>query len=409
MARIAFAWELGSDLGHAMACASLAQALRARGHTCAYIFRDLAAAAHLPEAAGLDLLQAPRCRHAGDTATLPASFTEILLGNGYADPGELAAIVGAWRSLLVRWRADLVVADFAPGALLAARSLAMRRVAYGNGFTIAPRADPMPAFRFDEPVAPARLVEADARALRSINAALARFGTAPLTRLADFLATDEDFLCTFPQLDHYGTRPASGYWGPRLRTEQGLDVEWPEGPGQRVLLYLRTAFPHLDALIDHLAAGPHRVIAFLPGSSEAQRKRLAGGRRVVLERPARLDRLLRHCDLVVSHGGEIATGSLALGVPQLTFPNHYEQYITAVRFEQLGAGRQLPATASARDVLATLEAVLGNARFALAARSFAQKHAGFTPSEQRRRIVLRIEEILAGPILSPTTNPGSPG
>lgn len=407
MARIAFAWELGSDLGHAMACASLAQALRARGHTCAYIFRDLAAATHLPEGAGLDLLQAPRCRHAGDTGTLPVSFTEILLGNGYADPGELTAIVSAWRSLLARWRTDLVVADFAPGALLAARTLALRRVAYGNGFTVAPRADPMPAFRFDEPVARTRLIDADARALASVNAALDRFGGAPLARLADLLATDEDFLCTLPQLDHYGARPATGYWGPRLRTEQGLDIEWPEGPGQRVLVYLRSAFPHLDALIDHLAAGPHRVIAFLPGANGPQRARLASRKRVVLERPARLDRLLRLCDLVVSHGGEIATGSLALGVPQLTFPNHYEQYISAVRFEQLGAGRQLPPGASAQDALATLEAVLANPRFALAARSFAQQYPGFTPSEQRRRIALRIEEILAGPIISPTTTTGS--
>jgi UDP:flavonoid glycosyltransferase YjiC (YdhE family) len=398
VARIAFAWELGSAFGHAIGCASLAQPLHAHGHEIAFMFRELAQLAYLPEAEAYALFQAPRYRREGEAATSPASYTEILLGSGYRDADTLAGLLGAWRSLLSHWRADLVVADSAPTALLAARSMGLRRVTYGNGFSIPPRLDPLPAFRFDEPVEHARLVAADRQVLTNINVALARFGAAPLARLADLFAADEQFLCTFPQLDHYGMRGASGYWGPRSRLDKGLHRDWPEGGAKRVFVYLTNACVQLDALIACLAASPHRVIAFVPNLDAVQRDRLAGRGRLVLDRHARLDSLLQQCDLMITHGGELAAGGLTRGVPQLCLPMHYEHYVTARRIEQLGAGAWLPLNAGPAQVAETVAHVLANPRLALAARAFSQQHAAFSAVEQRRRIVARLQELLALPL-----------
>jgi hypothetical protein len=394
MARVSFAWELGLSYGHAIGCAGLARPLSLHGHPIAFMFRELRQLAVIPESSGYDVFQAPCELQAGENAGTPASYADVLLGCGYRDPGRLVGLLGGWRKLLELWRPDLVVADFAPTALLAARSLGIRRVTYGNGFFTPPRLTPLPAFRFDEPADAAHLARSDAHALASANAALAHFGVEPLPALADMFTTDEDFLCTFPELDHYGTRPHAGYWGPRLRLDMGYDVSWPAGVGPRVFLYVQKYLAQMDPLIDCLAAGPYRVLAWVPGLEAPRRARLAARGAVVMDRPARMEQLLRTCDLVVSLGGDIAHGGLMFGVPQLVFPQHYEQYLVARRVEQIGAGAWIGPGAGREAIEYALRALTGDARFKAAASAFARRYPSYSPAEQRRRIVQRIEAIL---------------
>lgn len=397
MARIVFAWELGSSVGHVLSCAGLARALHAKGHSIAFVLRELQPLPLVPECRNYDVFQAPRSPREAMGADIPVSYAEILLGCGWRDPGELAALLAGWRSLFSHWKADLLVADFAPTALLAAAATGLRRTTFGNGFFTPPRLSPLPAFRVDTPVDAARVAAADTEAHAQANAALAQHGAPRLARLADAFAVDEDFLCTFPELDHYETRPLSGYWGPRLRTDLGNPIDWPEGSGKRVLVYLQRNLPQIDALIDVLAASPHRVIAYVPGLDAGRRARLSGRGRVVIDRPVRLDVVLPHCELLVCHGGEIAGGATASGVPALLFPSHYEQYLTARRLEQLGAGGWFGPGAAARDVKIGVEAMTSDPRYASNARAFAQRYRTWSPQEQRRRIVARIEELLAAP------------
>ena len=410
MARIAFAWEMGGEYGHVMSCAGLASGLAAKGHRIAFMFRELRQLSVVPEARDYDVFQAPRCAREGVGMDMPVGYIDIMQGCGYKDPRELTGLVGGWRALLSGWRPDLVVADFAPTALLAARSLDLRRVTYGNGFFVPPRSTPLPPFRFDAPVDLARLGRAEQAVLACINTAMPRLGAKPLARVADLFDADEHFICTFPELDHYGTRETSGYWGPRVRFDRGAEIEWPQGTGKRIFVYVKTNLPMLDPLLDVLAASPHRIVAYIPGLDEARRKRFASPRRIVTDKPVRLERFLRECDLLVSHGGEISAGALMYGVPSLVFPTHYEQYATARRYEQLQTGVWLGPGATADLVPRGLDAALDPRRADLA-RIFAKRYAAFSPMEQRRRIVLRIEELLRGrgAILSPPSTQGMPG
>jgi UDP:flavonoid glycosyltransferase YjiC (YdhE family) len=113
----------------------------------------------------------------------------------------------------------------------------------------------------------------------------------------------------------------------------------------------------------------------------------------VSSRPLRLDLLMRACDLAISQAGELSTSVLMLGVPSLLLPGHYEQYLTARRLEQLGSAAWLGVRARPGDVAHAMGLVLGNPRFADAARRYAKRYPGFSPAEQRRRIVARIEQI----------------
>lgn len=395
MARIAIAWEMGGELGHAMACAMLARALAQRGHRIAFMFRELRQLGALPDADRYEVFQAPMSLFEGHGAGPSYSMADILLGCGYDDPRKLTGLLGGWLALLDRWGAELVVCDSAPTALLAARMRGLPRVSFGNGFQIPPRLSPLPAFRIDAELKPGHLARSDAHALESVNAALAVFGARALRTLAEAFESDEDFLCTFPELDHYAGRPTAAYWGPRYHIEAGEEVRWPPHEGPRVLVYLRRTLPQLDALIDALAAGPCRVAAYIPELEPERRARLQSARRIVSERPLRLKPLLEGCELVVSHGGNVAAGALMAGVPQLVFPTQYEQFLTALRLAQVGSGLWLGPGAKGADVATTLRRLLSKPAFATAARAFARRYALFSPAEQQRRIVQRIEDILS--------------
>jgi hypothetical protein len=404
MARIAFAWELGGEFGHAMACSALARVLHARGHRIAFMFRELHQLSFLPGNSNYEIFQAPVSVGEGHGAPVPGSFADILLGCGYDTPRHLAGLLGGWLALFNGWKPDLLVADFAPTALLAGRALGLKRVSYGNGFATPPRLSPLPAFRFDAPVSPEHVAQVDAHALASANASLERFGAKPMRHLAEQFETDEDFLATFPELDAYGTRPKAGYWGPRFNVDAGASVHWPAGTGKRVLVYVKKNLPQLDALIAALAKGPHRVAAFIPELDQARRDTLRGPSRIVSEQPMRLGPLLAECDLFVSQGGNVTVGTLMSGVPQLVIPMQYEQYLTARRIEQVGAGLWIAPKASPGEVATAVQRVLREPRFAAAAHAFSRRYPAYSPAEQQRRIVARMEEIVA----SPSRWPASP-
>lgn len=395
MARIALTWEIGGSLGHATSIARLALRLRERGHHVGLFLRSLATLRYLPETQGMEVYQAPRWLAEGAGQHRPAGVVDILRGVGYLDPDTFAGLLGAWRSLLSRWKPDLVLADFAPTSLLAARTLGIRRATFGNGFFAPPRLTPIPPFRVDSPVDEARLRATEAEVLASVNGALERWRLPPLRNLAELLEADEDFLCTFPELDHYGTRPVSGYWGPRISMDGGRAVDWPPGPGKRVFIYVQRDLEWLDELLEALRQRPHSVVAFIPGLDAARAKAFQGPRRRVCEGFVRLERLYPQCDLLVSHGGEIAGGTLAHGIPLLTFPTQYEQFLTTVRIAQLGAGLTPSIPRVPGQVAGLIDRLLGEPSFAACARAFARRYPTWSPAEQRRRIIHRIEALVA--------------
>ncbi|APV50135.1 hypothetical protein BWI17_10835 [Betaproteobacteria bacterium GR16-43] len=400
MARIAVVWELGNSLGHATSTARLGEALQKRGHSVSLFLRETGALRYLPEARSLEVFASPAIPEA-PTAFAPSTYPHILAGSGYRDAETLSPLFNGWREHFARVKPDLVITDFGPTALLAARALGIRRATYGNGFFTPPRLTPLPPFRIEAPVEAQKSAADEAYVLGVVNEVLVRSKSGPLECLAQQFESDEDFLCTFPELDHYGTRPASGYWGPRISTDGGRIVDWPEGNGKRVLVYLPATVPCLDELFATLKARGHCVIAFIPGLEPARRAAYASSRIRMTETLVRLDRLLPACDLLVSMGGEIGPGSLAHGVPLLLLPQHYEQLLTALRVELMGAGIGIRnagesiALAARTGVAAPLDRILQDPSFTQAARNFAARYKGWSPAEQRRRVLARIEELVA--------------
>jgi UDP:flavonoid glycosyltransferase YjiC (YdhE family) len=137
MASVLYAWEFGANLGHIGTFLPIARELRAHGNAVHWVVTHPHQAARLLPKAGFDWLQAPTMPEQQREGP-PLSYADILLRYGYADSNNLLGLVVAWRELLRLTGANVVLADHAPTAILAARTLDIPVMLFGSGFFAPP-------------------------------------------------------------------------------------------------------------------------------------------------------------------------------------------------------------------------------------------------------------------------------
>ena len=397
---VLFCWELGAGLGHMMQVLPLARDLAAEGHTVYIAVRDVAAATAVFGGAGVRFLQAPL--YTPRVARFPRqlNFAQLLANLGFSDDFDLFGLVCAWRNLMQMVRPDLIVFDHSPMALVAARSLDLtaRRALIGSGFCCPPDTFPLPAFRPQGigPVEDARLVAVEVEVVGRINRLLANWGQPRIERLGElYSGVDDNFLTTFPELDHYASRKGAAYWGPVITGDDagGEAPRWPDAPGKHVYAYLKPS-PELPRVVEALAAARCPTVLCIDGASEGLRRRLESPTVRVEAAPLDLARVARECDLAVLNGGHGVTAEMLLaGKPMFHVPLYLEQRLTAEAVAALGAAEVAPPR-SADPVGTRLDALLHDESYGAAARRFAERYAAFDPRRQREAMLARAEELI---------------
>jgi UDP:flavonoid glycosyltransferase YjiC (YdhE family) len=406
MASIVLCWELGAALGHAGRLKALARPLVARGHAVSFVLRDLVHTRRLLAGAsnpGIPVYQAPLWLHRVEG--LPpgeASLADILLACGWLDADAMAGLVDGWRHLLRVLHADVVVGDYAPAALLAARSLGIPGSAVGAGFQIPP-AGPLPPLRDWDTVPQARMAATEARVLATANAVLARHGAAPYGRAADLLRGDVPLLCTWPELDPWGRAKADERWvGPTIAAAGAGVPAWPEGGGPRVFAYLRGPHPEHGAMLDALARAGCRTLCYLPEVAAGAAPPYAHPLVAWAAGPVALHAALRESTFAICHAGESTVSqSLLAGVPLLMLPRTAEAFLTARRVRRLGAGINVNEMARPLDWNAVVGRMLEGRDFRVAAQAFARRHADFDADRQTEAIADVLETLLRRPAAAP--------
>src|ERR1035437_3157699 len=156
MSKLLYAWEFGANFGHIGAFLPLARTLRQRGHDVRWAVSQTGPTARLLACENFTWLQAPFGQEM-PRAGPPLSYNDILLRFGYANSQDLLGLVVAWRELLRLTGAQAVLADHAPTAILAARTLGIPVVLFGSGFYVPPRQRPLPSMRPWMALPPGRL------------------------------------------------------------------------------------------------------------------------------------------------------------------------------------------------------------------------------------------------------------
>ena len=393
MSRILLAWELGTGFGHLGPFLGLAPKLLERGHELHIAAREIAGAVKAVGNLPITVHQAPLCLNTySSLQEPPLNYAEILMRYGYLEPAMLKAMLTAWQSLLRATAADILIADHAPTALLAARLLGLPRAVVGGPFNVPPAAEPTSNMRPWVAVPPQRLADSDRRVLDVINGAL------PAGRNIDALHRIFDgamrMLAGVPELDPYGARDPDDYLGLQALSTGYAEPVWPPGEGPRIFAYLNPNYPHLERALQALASSRARVLAYVFGGNTALMQKYAGASLQFSPQPLDFRRVIADCDLCVCHGNSGTTlGMLSGGRPVLVLPMHLEHFLLGKSVERAGAGRVVHPDEATPDIAGALAAMLGDAAYASSARALAGRYAGESVGTMTDRAVARIEAL----------------
>lgn len=277
--------------------------------------------------------RAPRWR-AGTAPAAPlraGSLGDRLAAGGLADGARLAAHLSAWHLVFAATLPDVVVGDYAPGALLAARDR-IPSLAIGTGYSVPPR--DVAEFPLSADSA-GRHFDEDA-VLAVVNAVLARSGASALARLPQVLNGDRDCVCTIPPIDHYPERQGkvAGLASateivPATEDRDGVVCYFQPGRDRRRLAKVASAVK---------SSGLPATI-LLPGATSEELALFEAPHIITHGRFVPLPPLLARARLLLHAGSHGAAGAALLaGIPQLLLPYDREKIVTGRNITNAGTG-----------------------------------------------------------------------
>ena len=396
MGKVAFCWELGGAFGHIMGFLPIAKRLQEQGHDVVFIVKDLMNTGQLVVQNGFKVYQAPFWHPRLKNLPKPVNYAEILFRFGYMNEDRVFEMVMGWKNLLEVIAPDLVVVDHSPTALIASRCISVKRTILGTGFFSPPQINPMPPIRPWANPSLERLQNTEKRALQSINGVLERIGVPGLENLMDLFDCDENFLATFPELDHYQNRGQVRYWGPRMSMDEGEDPVWPKSKdGPNIFAYLKGEFKDVGEVLRALKSMEANVLIYASRLAQKKIEMFQGENVVFSPKMLNLNKVCQKCDLVICHGGQATLARpLLKGIPVLGLPIQLEQFLILSNVVRFGAGVMVNPADKNKDYAVAIQRALTDENIKRKAKEFAALHVDFDQQKQIANIVNRIEELI---------------
>lgn len=383
MARILIASELGSGYGHFAKVLLLARAFGEWGHRVFAAVKNL----DTPDVTqGMTVLPAPKWPKGVSRPGPAVSYAEILARRGYCLPGRLPQMLRSWLQLLDEAAPDLLIADHAPTALLAARVSGVANASVGTGFQAPPATTPYPPLLEGDRRSQER-IKIESLVLGAVNHALLLLGAQPANSLQDALSPTKTFLCTFREFDHYPQRQSEDYLGPLYaRTEDPPPPAY--GKDERgIFCYVSKTMEGFMDLCSAFKQVGLPTLVHARGLSPYEAAGLQAGRLQFTDKPLDIHAAAKKSRLVVTHGGHGATASALLaGCPVLVLPQQVEQMMFARRLEAQQLGIVANPEISAPGLEQVLRGALESPLLTESANKFALRHRGYDPLYTAMRI-----------------------
>jgi len=393
---ITFVWELGGGLGHLTSFSPLAKALIDAGYQVSVVAKNVSSAGEILGDLPVKIYQAPIIRQKFNKLEATYSYAEVLLDLGYKSSTELYPLVDAWKNIFDLLKPDLVIADHSPTALIACNILQLKKILIGVGFFSPPHVSPLPVFVSTQVPDKNRLQKHETLILNSINSVLKSFDKDGLDSLYKLFKTDDDFLCTLPELDHYPERENAKYWGPRFDIDTGTPFTWKKLKTEKVFAYIKENTPNFDLLLLALIESKKNLVLYIPQASHKTIQLCKKTKNtVLLQEPANMKQVLEQADMIVCHAGHgVVSAALLQGKRLLLVPSQLEQSILVF----LLAKKRLVAAINPRNdninYNAAIEFTCTNEELGRNVKLFRKKYAEFNSSQQLKNMVKSCADII---------------
>jgi UDP:flavonoid glycosyltransferase YjiC (YdhE family) len=391
MPRALLAWEGGAGRGHVVTLKTVAEAV---GDGFSFD-AALCATTHKAELAGLcdAVVQGPWLPYSDSyrkaQGNPPASTWGEFMGDiGFRKPAQLRKSIHWWQQVMRDRNISLVIADFAPCALLAARGLGIASIAVGVGYSVPP--PDMESFPVLLPRFSTRIYQ-EAEIVELVNSVVADFGVPKLDRLPQVYASSDQFAFTLDMLDPYADKRSAPLLPPvaDVATELASD-------GDEVFIYFSTTEKSDPGLMEAIGSLGVPVRLFMPSLDAATAEHFMRRGIHVEQSPVPVDLLAKRTRLMVNaaqHG--ILCLALAAGLPQVSVPQHLEQTYHAEATASRGVLRSV--SRAERDVESFKSIVLGayeDRSLGQRARELARELRPHFQANQRKLIRRRIAAVM---------------
>lgn len=341
--KVLLANEAGGGRGHVTLLAGVARAL---GSDCE-IHAAVPSLKHADELSPAQVERGPLLRYAPE-----ARQNNILAGNatwgdylaacGLTSPEIVRAHLRWWRRKIIKSDASILVADYAPLALWAARGLKaegwdIEILSVGTGYGLPPaRMTQFPQLLPDF----GRRAFTEDQVLAVLHTVAASEGLEPLRRFPALALADRELAFTFNHLDPYSRWREDG--------ERFVPVLSPLSPlspdsGSELFIYFSRRELDDQALVEAVERLPVPRRGFFPGASSETLDQLRKAGVIVETGPLPMSEIAARARLVLSAGQHGLQCMTALaGLPHVAVPQHLEQVFHCRRSEARGGTRHVP-------------------------------------------------------------------
>ncbi len=344
MSKILFTWELGEGTGHVTPYVELISRLVSEGHQVHFALRSLHKAHDLFSGSGVTWHQAPFVLPRHVEIIMPVdSYAKVLHHAGYDIPSRLSGLIVAWQNLYAMIDPDLIIFDYSPTAMLAARNSRAKKIAIGTGFHLPPDSRPFPTVENElgQPQNREEVLAFENRVLKIINEALTLIKMEPLTQFKNLLDTDKLILRTLPEFDHYSGRTNANYAG-IMKSPPGETPRWPRYPGPKIFAYLKY-FETLPNLLEILNQKRYPTLIYGDRLPKDIMEGYFSDTLHFSHKPLDMDAIGKTADVAICNAGHGTSAEMLLsGIPLLLLPLNGEQNLVANNVERLGAGISAP-------------------------------------------------------------------
>jgi len=351
MATFLCAWEFGGGLGHLMRLKPIAEQLERLNHRVIFVVQNLSSASFLIEA-GFECLQAPILKPISCVSP-PNSMAQILARRGYSDTNKLEGMVHEWIKIYRRIKPDLILADYAPTAILSARKGRIPVAAIGSGFSFPPRdrwACNLRPWLADE-----SLIDIEKHIILNVNQVAKSQGFAGVDRVADFFYGDNNFIFDLQETDIY-KRSQSFYVIEKHEPNGFLIPKWKSKNKVKVAGYLKKGFKENHRIISALSKMDIEAKIVVPGMQSDIHPN--ADNITLYRKPIDLSALISGSNAVLFHAGSTIKEVILKGKVSLLAPTQLEQFHYAQRMEKNGFGEMINFKLS--DLTSQFKEILNN-------------------------------------------------